>query len=369
MITPLSVLIVAGLVSDVGPESWPPASLTLDEVTAGLTKLDEAFNKKDASYKIRYAQEKLYYNDKLKIDHGADATVEAEFAHRNGKLYVEYKEANNATFDKSKQPDRAVWDGTVCSWRNGSVVTIFNYVIPQCYRYEAYLTNLYVNPWRDMPPADNPTEEFYEELPAMVVENKARYSMRQRQEQIDGAWCHVLEWPGFDTIWVDTNHSFVARQRHSKIKEHLISVKWNRKLTERRPGLWLPSEQEEIQYALPFTLTDVPVGKPLVRVVTRLSDIQFDPLPDSFFSVPIRSTETLTIQDSVRNMSYEKFPEGQDPLKNALQAIEPYKHRSRPIILWLCNGIVLGLVLMFYLVHNRVRADQSAPDTGAEAQD
>jgi hypothetical protein len=76
------------------------------------------------------------------------------------------------------------------------------------------------------------------------------YSLvRPRQERVDGRWCHVLESPGKDRLWLDTERGFVPLARE------LFVGKW-RALGQRfelgghrevAPGIWLPSWIHNLQ--------------------------------------------------------------------------------------------------------------------------
>src|SRR5262249_60825206 len=39
------------------------------------------------------------------------------------------------------------------------------------------------------------------------------YRVHPRQEQVAGAWCHVVEFPGVDKLWVDPAIGFSVRRR------------------------------------------------------------------------------------------------------------------------------------------------------------
>ena len=75
------------------------------------------------------------------------------------------------------------------------------------------------------------------------VAKAEEYSVvRPRQDLVDGRWCHVLEWPGNDRLWLDTERGFVLLARE------LFFGGWGA-LGERfelggdrevAPGIWLP---------------------------------------------------------------------------------------------------------------------------------
>ena len=156
--------------------------------------------------------------------------------------------------------------------------------------YLWYPNNLMRNSFSDLvtlPPS--PPDQITERglmLPGCILANKAEYRVRGQLEEIDGAWCHVIERPGHDVIWVDTQHGFQVRRRtiSQKSGRPLLEMRTT-DLRERAPGVWLPTHQIGVSFNLD---SDPAEYQGRVRTVTtnRLIEARFNDLPDSFFALP-----------------------------------------------------------------------------------
>ncbi|MDP9173831.1 MAG: hypothetical protein M3O30_08195 [Planctomycetota bacterium] len=68
------------------------------------------------------------------------------------------------------------------------------------------------------------------------------YVVRPMQEMSEGGWCHVLEFPGHDRIWIDTRKNCAIARREvldpdsGEVIERII----NHDLWEAKPGIWAP---------------------------------------------------------------------------------------------------------------------------------
>jgi hypothetical protein len=123
-------------------------------------------------------------------------------------------------------------------------------------------------------------------LPWCLQAHKAEYKVRDQLEEIDGAKCHVVERPGHDMLWVDTQCGFQVRRR-------TLFQKSGQPLTEFRTtdfrehvaGVWLPTRQLAVAFNFD---SDPPEYRGRVRFVmtNTLLEARFEKLPDEFFVVP-----------------------------------------------------------------------------------
>lgn len=74
--------------------------------------------------------------------------------------------------------------------------------------------------------------------------------VRPRQERLDGAWCHVLERPGMDSLWIDPERGFslIAREARDEKSGHLVERIEMGGHREVKPGLWIPTRIRNTQF-------------------------------------------------------------------------------------------------------------------------
>jgi hypothetical protein len=83
------------------------------------------------------------------------------------------------------------------------------------------------------------------------VAASADYSrVRTLQEEVDGRWCHVLEFPGYDRLWIDVEHgcALLARETHSQSTGALVQRIELGGHREVAPGIWMPARMRNIQF-------------------------------------------------------------------------------------------------------------------------
>ena len=86
-------------------------------------------------------------------------------------------------------------------------------------------------------------------LPAIAASEQYSF-VRPVLESVDGHWCHVLEHPGVDSLWLDTNRgcALLARETREKPGGPLIQRVENTEHQEVAPGVWLPGKIRNIQF-------------------------------------------------------------------------------------------------------------------------
>lgn len=102
-------------------------------------------------------------------------------------------------------------------------------------------------PFARRPPARVQGEPYMLKEVALSEE----YSIvRPRQEMIDGHWCHVLQRPEVDRLWIDANRgcAVLARETHSLATGALVQRYELGGHRQVAPGIWLPTRVRNIQY-------------------------------------------------------------------------------------------------------------------------
>jgi hypothetical protein len=119
--------------------------------------------------------------------------------------------------------------------------------LPGTMPYELFLSATGLWPMDDRPPLRLQGE------PYMLCEVSAcdAYSrVRPKQELCDGRWCHVLERPGYASLWIDTERGFalVAREDYNRANGALSERIESLGHREIRPGIWMPTRLHKLEY-------------------------------------------------------------------------------------------------------------------------
>jgi hypothetical protein len=151
--------------------------------------------------------------------------------------------------------------------------------------------------------------------------------VRPRQERVDGRWCHVLEWPGKDRLWLDTERGFVLLARE------MFLGKW-RALGQRfelgghrevAPGIWLPSWIHNLRLDCDGPTEE---GRRRRLIDARLDILRADagPVDDSAFVFrPRPGSLKMSGRDTIQAQ-----PGGLDHLDDVAHWVEVHAPVSRP---------------------------------------
>lgn len=140
--------------------------------------------------------------------------------------------------------------------------------------------------------AQRPSPKVNDDLPAALsaVARSSAYQARPQLEQVDGRWCHVLECPGRDQLWLDVERgcAVVARQISYPNPPLVHRVEFS-DFREVLPGFWAPFLLRNIHYertpdgALGKAVLDATLTVLHVRLNEQVEDARFEfkPLPGS----------------------------------------------------------------------------------------
>lgn len=195
------------------------------------------------------------------------------------------------------------------------------------------------------------THEIYPEsywLPDGLLKRRAAYRLRPRQENVDGDWCHVLEIPGLDEIWVQIDPVARVRRRrlHWKQGGDIREDVYFQHFEEVAPKLWLP-------YFIMFDRYTGPIDKPKnagkigERQQLKVTKITIGEIPEERFRAQI--PRGAAVFDYVNNPKGEYFinrPEV-DPFERALaQLKQPNSGLSWKVIASVSFLAVLGITTL-----------------------
>jgi hypothetical protein len=187
--------------------------------------------------------------------------------------------------------------------------------------------------------------------------------VRPQQELVDGRWCHVLEWPGKDHLWLDTERGFVLLARE------MFVGKWGA-LGQRfelagyhevGSGIWMPTSIQNIRLDCEAPTEE---GRRRKLLNARLDVLRADvgPVDDSVFAFrprpgSLRMTGPNTIQAQ---------PGGLDQLDYVARWVKTHapatRFRPRPAM---PIGLVAVLVSLLYIVACEVRRRRAAKSSVA----
>ncbi len=134
-------------------------------------------------------------------------------------------------------------------------------------------------------PPDDDTRPF-KKIPLFLLHEvlaQEGAKVRPRQEQVDGAWCHVVEVPDLDQIWLDPQIEFAMRLRKWSGGEPGTYRVWYEfsDYQEAAPRIWLPWTIHRVVHA-PLKSNG---GKQPILLDTdaKVVRVQVNDLPESLF--------------------------------------------------------------------------------------
>lgn len=225
-------------------EEAPLASHSLDEIRIEALKSHTAIK----SLKIIYiAQDKVVRE-----------IPEIPVVPRHNRLTTVFSGERRSFFteplDTAKQqlPQLLVFDSDAtltCDVRDGRITNIFINSGKHSYadRDDPYLNEALDTPLSDKTRSTMLVGFYY---PYCIAARNAsnepsalKYELLPRQEKVDGEWCHVVELPGLDKIWVDTKIGCAWRRRdryYDRKSRYLLTRKNNSEFRNLGDNIWVP---------------------------------------------------------------------------------------------------------------------------------
>ncbi len=179
-------------------------------------------------------------------------------------------------------------------------------------------------------------------LPEFLEANLAKYRVNSVQEEIDGFPCWVVEYPGMDKFWVDSEHGYAIRKRiyHWGPNQARKFAIHNMDFREVKPGIWLPYRQIVDKYASIVSEKKDIWDKVASRLNYEVQEIIFDDIPEQYFDANV--SDGLQILDAVRNTKYTiSSSESADPFAGPIgQGIKANRFVMIRSLIILCGSIV-----------------------------
>ena len=183
-------------------------------------------------------------------------------------------------------------------------------------------------------------------LPEFLEKNKGKYVVHPIQENIDGFPCWVVEFPGMDKLWIDTEHGHAVRKRvyhfgEGKPRKYAIL---NQEWKEVMPGLWLPHKQIVDKYVSILAEDSKIWDQVTARMYYEVEEILINTVPDELFDVSLPAgTHVL---DITRGTQYTVWDPDTDPFAGP---IEQSLKVNRYVMLRAIT-IIIGSVLIVFAV-------------------
>jgi hypothetical protein len=156
------------------------------------------------------------------------------------------------------------------------------------------------------------------------------YGVRPFQEEWDGRWCHVLEKPGADALWIDVEGGFRLLKRAfydsgtgATKQEYLL-----RDHREAAPGVWFPTTIEYVMYDHEAK-DPADWGRALLHVRALIEEIRANDVADSIFD--FQPPPGALLIDRKTGACQQTQPGGLDFLDSNVLQIRPVNdNRTRP---------------------------------------
>jgi len=161
-------------------------------------------------------------------------------------------------------------------------------------------------------------------LPEVAL--SADYSIvRTYQETTDGRWCHVLENPAIDYLWLDAERGccLLARELYDPATRRLITRLELGGHREVASGIWLPSWIKSIQYDF-GARTDQQSTRKVTDSRIDILSIKVNDVADSVFEFHPRPGSLLYRADDPNSQPTQTQPGGLEHLDNLVEWTKRY---------------------------------------------
>jgi hypothetical protein len=133
-----------------------------------------------------------------------------------------------------------------------------------------------------------------------VIAASSKHEVNPQQELVRGHWCHILECPGRDRLWLDCDRgcSIVTREIFEPKEGRLAQRIEASKHREVQPDIWVPTELRNVLFDIEGS--PPPDGKPLATSEGTLSILEVrlnEDVADETFRFRPRPASIETFED------------------------------------------------------------------------
>jgi hypothetical protein len=211
------------------------------------------------------------------------------------------------------------------------------------------------------------------------VAESSNYVVAPAQELIGGRWCHVLEYPGHDRIWLDGERqgAMVAREMYDARTGALVQRIELGGLHEAAPGIWVPADLHNMLFEQRVTATAATELAPIINAHLHVVDARVnDDVPDALFDFRPRPG---SVEVQMNKNFAQSVPGGLDYFDDLAGWIkrrvsyEPVPPRSAAlpvevIVEWMVSGVCLSVAAVLHWRRYRTGLGAtSAPAASSES--
>ncbi len=204
---------------------------------------------------------------------------------------------------------------------------------------QAYTMLMGIDIIRDMPGSDQLQREKSRHcmLQQDFIDLAERYVVLPKQQLVDGAWCHVVQSPGFHTMWIDSNLGFVIRQRVYDWHQDSSCerVVYQKDFQEVAPGLSFPFTIIDELYAQPLQIERPFWNEITATSTSRVINFQTAAISEEVFDLEI--PVGVEVYDYVTEKQFVVSPADSPPFEDALDFSRRMGEKS-----WTTIGFGLG---------------------------
>jgi hypothetical protein len=159
-----------------------------------------------------------------------------------------------------------------------------------CEDSEIYCHNVLQIPYRDQDRVNLDDSFFYPHC-IQEIRRHPPYRVLPAQELVDGHWCHVLEYPRLDKIWVDPKLGCAIRKREryteAKGNPFLFQSNHSSQFIESAPGIQVPAKFTCAYFAGPGDPPEF-LGRQYLELTITVKNIAVNQVTDADFYLPVQ---------------------------------------------------------------------------------
>lgn len=350
-------------------EEPPAATLSLQGIrTAAMDRADSIRN---VRVEYDYNWKKLLNVPSFSSMHGDLTPYHVDFAFDGERRYLDLKATDTLPKGAPRRQHKVVlFDGQrsyAIDKDTLAMVSVIEGKERTCEDLEIYCHNVLLIPYRDQDRIEENRSIFY---PYCLQKIRGRYLFHvlPKQDLVDDHWCHVLECPGYEKLWVDPSIGCAIRKRErytkTKGKPLLFQRHHSFRFIEGASGILVPTKFTGTYFAGPDDPPEF-LGRPYLELILSVSRVSVNKVTDADFNVPLKpGTIVVGKQGSYRIKGDKAI------LLNELADVA--KERSernpvRPRRMWLLFlGLPLLLTVVCYMLWRtwRGRSSRTQPPPG-----
>lgn len=175
---------------------------------------------------------------------------------------------------------------------------------------------------------ERPAPRYKGDTPSVLrdIARSPNYAVNPVQQLVDGHWCHVLEYPKHDRLWLDCerNCALLAREILNPKTGSILQRIEMKEHREVKPDIWVPMEFRNILFEESGQKRD---RRKLLDVVIKVLNVKVnEPLSDTLFSFEPRPGSIQYFGDG---RFEQKVPGGTEYLDEIVGWIQQYGQFSR----------------------------------------